>query len=115
MSDLSKDITALVERIDSMPDNSRAEILNGLLAKKAERQRYAGTVLLTPNMAAARDERCKPILYQLECTCERYGYPIDGDSLIDLNALTAAFKKNNAPNNVRWDVKTTLAAIGLVR
>jgi hypothetical protein len=66
MTDLTKDITDLVKRIDSMPADTRDGILNSLLAAKAERQATATRVpLRSPVQAMAADARNKPLLKQV--------------------------------------------------
>ena len=86
MTDLSKDITSLIERIDSMPDSTRRQILEGLQAKAGERQANAMRVpLKSPIQAMAADSRNKPLLKQVIAQLARVGYDIgDGTEKISM-------------------------------
>jgi hypothetical protein len=115
MTNMTDRINAVAESINTMPEEHRDAILNVLLAKKAEREKFGNTKLLTPAMAAAANPGNKSVLARIAAMCARIGYDLEPDKLVDMRALDAAFAKSNTSMDDRFGIKTALAKLSLVR
>ena len=113
-STLSKDINDLVNRINSMPDGARTAILNGLLARKAERMDRVAVKLLTPMQAAAIDQRNLVLLKQVSAMCQRHGYTLPSNQRVNLRELDSALKASGADVDERFKLKGALASLNLI-